>query len=289
MGHGWQFVRGDSIFSIMAEQLGKKGGCSRGKGGSMHLYYPESNFYGGNGIVGAQVPVGAGIALASKVKGDGTVTFACMGDGAANQGQVFEALNMCALWKVPCVFVVENNLYGMGTATHRSSFINDYYTRGDYVPGVLIDGMDFLRCREAARYARDYCREGNGPMVLEFRTYRYHGHSMSDPGTTYRSREEVTDVRQKNDPIERCRALILEHELATTDELKDIEKDIRKKVNEACALAEQDGVLTEEQLVLDIYSGSAPPFVRYSNYANSVINGSTKLSVVRPELIAADQ
>jgi len=284
--HGWQFVRGDSIFSIMAEQLGKKGGSARGKGGSMHLYYPENCFYGGNGIVGAQVPLGAGIGLAAKIKGDGTVAYAVFGDGAANQGQVYESLNMCALWKVPCVFVCENNLYGMGTSTDRSSYVNEYWTRGDYVPGVLVDGMDYLKCREAARYARDWCRDGNGPMVLEYRTYRYHGHSMSDPGTTYRSREEVSDVRQRNDPIERLRAVIVDTQLATPEELKETEKEIRKEVNAAVILAEEDGVLTEEQLVLDIYSEpSVPPFVRYSNYANSVVNGDKKLSTIRPELL----
>jgi len=287
--HGWQYVRGDSVFSIMAEQLGKKGGSARGKGGSMHLYYPEANFYGGNGIVGAQVPVGAGIALASKLKKDGTVTFTCYGDGAANQGQVFESKNMAALWKLPVVFVCENNLYAMGTATHRGAYVDEYYTRGDYVPGVLVDGMDYLMSKEAARWAREYCSAGNGPLVLEFRTYRYHGHSMSDPGTTYRSRDEVSDVRQRNDPIERLRALILEHDLATSDELKAIEKAIRKEVNDACSQAEADGVLTEEQLVLDIYTGDAPPFVRYSNYANSVIEGNVKLSSTRPELVAGDR
>lgn len=286
--HGWQSVRGDSVHSIMAEQLGKKTGCARGKGGSMHLYYPENNFYGGNGIVGAQVPLGAGIALASKIKGDGTVCFAMYGDGAANQGQVFESMNMCALWKVPVIFACENNLYGMGTSTDRHAYMNDFYLRGHYIPGLLVDGMDYLKCREAARWARDWCSSGKGPLVLEFRTYRYHGHSMTDPGTTYRSREEVADVRQRNDPIERLRGLMVDGGMAEADELKEIEKEIRKEVNDACNQAEADGVLTEEQLVLDIYSEGAPPFVRYSNYANSVIDGTTKLSTVRPELVAAD-
>lgn len=267
--HGYQFIRGDNAFRIFAEQMGKISGCSRGKGGSMHLYWPEGNFYGGNGIVGAQVPIGAGIALASKLKGDGTVAYAAYGDGAANQGQIFEAMNMTALWKVPCVFVCENNHYAMGTATARHAANTDFYTRGHYVPGVLVDGMNVLAAKEAARWSRQYCSSGKGPLVLEMRTYRYHGHSMSDPGISYRTKDEVTDVRKKNDPIEYVRSLLHEMGVAPED-LKTEEKTIRKEVAEAAKLAEEDGMLTEDQLALDIYSTGIPDFVRFSNFPDSL-------------------
>jgi len=268
--HGYQWTRGDNAFRIFAEQMGKISGCSRGKGGSMHLYWPEGNFYGGNGIVGAQVPVGTGIALASKLKKDGTVAFAAYGDGAANQGQIYESMNMAALWKLPMVFVCENNLFAMGTAVHRHAANPNFYQRGHYVPGVLVDGMNVVACMEAARWAREWCRAGNGPLVLEFRTYRYHGHSMSDPGTAYRTKDEVSDVRKANDPIELVRSLLVETMGYPAEDLKAEEKQIRKEVADAAKQAEDDGMLTEDQLILDIYETGPPPFVRFSDFPDSI-------------------
>jgi pyruvate dehydrogenase E1 component alpha subunit len=180
--HGWAYMQGYSVEQILAELFGRATGCSQGLGGSMHMY--GERFFGGNGIVGAQVPVGAGVAFAHKFKEDGGVCFAFYGDGAANQGQVFEAYNMAKLWKLPIVFVCENNKFGMGTSSQRSSASVDYYTRGDYVPGIWVDGMDVVAVKNATQFAIEFANE-EGPLVMEAETYRYHGHSMSDPDTTY--------------------------------------------------------------------------------------------------------
>merc|ERR1719430_2348480 len=217
--HGFTYVMGVSVFGVLAELTGRKGGVVRGKGGSMHMY--AKNFYGGNGIVGAQVPLGAGIAFAHKYKGDGGVNFSLYGDGAANQGQVYEAFNLAKLWNLPAVFICENNHYGMGTAQDRHSASTEFYKRGDYIPGVHVDGMDILAVREATRFAIDYCsKQEKGPLVFEISTYRYHGHSMSDPGTSYRTGDEVQDVRQTRDPITGFRDRLVGSELAEVSELK---------------------------------------------------------------------
>ncbi|KAL7269401.1 alpha subunit of pyruvate dehydrogenase [Rhizina undulata] len=183
--HGFALMRGASVKSIIAELLGRREGIAYGKGGSMHMF--TKSFYGGNGIVGAQVPVGAGIAFAMKYMGRPNTTFALYGDGASNQGQVFEAFNMAKLWDIPVVFTCENNKYGMGTSANRSSAMTEYYKRGQYIAGLKVNGMDVLAVKQAAAFAKEYTTGGNGrPLVLEFVTYRYGGHSMSDPGTTYR-------------------------------------------------------------------------------------------------------
>lgn len=213
--HGWAVMRGIAPRAMMAELTGRSTGCVKGKGGSMHMYAP--GFFGGNGIVGAQVPLGAGIALAHKYKGNHGVSFTLYGDGAANQGQVFEAYNMAKLWDLPVVFVCENNKYGMGTAASRSSASTEYYTRGDYIPGIWVDGMDVLSVREATRFATDYCRSGRGPIVMEMETYRYYGHSMSDPGSSYRSREEIETVRKQHDAISMFKHLLVETRISTED------------------------------------------------------------------------
>merc|ERR1719397_1807146 len=210
--HGFTYVMGVPVIGVLAELTGKKSGVVRGKGGSMHMY--AKNFYGGNGIVGAQVPLGAGIAFAHKYKGDGGVNFALYGDGAANQGQVSEAFNLAKLWALPIVFICENNHYATGTQTDRHAASSEFYKRGDYIPGLQVDGMDVLAVREAARFALEYCTL-QGPLVYEISTYRYHGHSMSDPGTSYRTRDEVQEVRQSRDPITGFRDRILTAGLAS--------------------------------------------------------------------------
>lgn len=183
--HGFTYVMGVPVLGVLAELTGRSSGCVRGKGGSMHMY--AKNFYGGNGIVGAQVPLGAGIGFASRYRGDGGVNFSLYGDGAANQGQVFEAYNIAKLWNIPVVFICENNGYGMGTSQDRAAASTDFFKRGDYIPGVKVNGMDILSVREATEFALDYCgKQDKGPLVYEMATYRYHGHSMSDPGTSYR-------------------------------------------------------------------------------------------------------
>jgi len=250
--HGWTYMMGVSPFSVLAELLGRKGGCARGKGGSMHMYAP--NFYGGNGIVGAQVPLGAGIALAHKYKGDGGVNLALYGDGAANQGQIFEAYNMAKLWNLPSIFICENNGYGMGTSADRASANTSYYTRGDYIPGIWVDGMDVLAVREATRFARKLCADGQGPVVMEAMTYRYSGHSMSDPGTSYRTREEVQEVRQHRDPITSFKEKMIHSDLATAEELKAIDHAVREEIDKAVKDAKADGEISLEELTADIYA-----------------------------------
>merc|ERR1719420_607260 len=226
--HGFTYVMGVPVLGVLAELTGKKSGVVRGKGGSMHMY--AKNFYGGNGIVGAQVPLGAGIAFAHQYKGDGGVNFSLYGDGAANQGQVSEAFNLAKLWSLPIVFICENNQYAMGTAQDRHAASSDFYKRGDYIPGVQVDGMDVLAVREATRFALEYCQE-NGPLVYEISTYRYHGHSMSDPGTSYRTRDEVQDVRKSRDPITGFRDKILGAGLVSQEEIKMIEQQVKKEMD----------------------------------------------------------
>lgn len=250
--HGWTYLMGVSLQGVLAELTGRETGCSRGKGGSMHMY--AKNFYGGNGIVGAQVPLGAGIALANKYTGNGGTCFALYGDGAANQGQVFEVYNMAKLWDLPVIYVCENNGYAMGTSAARGTANTSYYTRGDYVPGIQVDGMDVLAVREAAKFAIEHCASGKGPIVMETATYRYSGHSMSDPGTSYRSRDEIQEVRQTRDPISSFREKILSKELITVDELKEIEAKIRSDVDEATKRAKVDKEIPVSELTADIYS-----------------------------------
>ncbi|XP_063695732.1 probable pyruvate dehydrogenase E1 component subunit alpha, mitochondrial [Culicoides brevitarsis] len=252
--HGWTYVMGVSLHGILAELTGRQTGCARGKGGSMHMY--SKNFYGGNGIVGAQVPLGVGISFAQKYLGTGGVCLASYGDGAANQGQIFEVYNMAKLWKTPTIFVCENNEYGMGTSTKRAAANTDYYTRGDFVPGIMVNGMDVLAVREATKFAINFVLK-NGPILVESKTYRYTGHSMSDPGTSYRTREEVQEVRKTRDPIISFREKILAANLVTNEEIKEIENKIKDEITEASKKSRTDEEVPIEELTTDIYSKAA--------------------------------
>jgi pyruvate dehydrogenase E1 component alpha subunit len=237
--HGHMLAYGIDPKIIMAELTGRQAGISKGKGGSMHMFSVEHRFYGGHGIVGAQVSLGTGLAFKHKYSGDGGVCLAYFGDGAANQGQVYESFNMAELWKLPIIFVIENNQYAMGTSVNRSSAEDQLYKRGESfrISGLQIDGMDVLAVRGAATTALEWVRAGKGPILLELKTYRYRGHSMSDPAK-YRSREEVQAVRDKSDPIEAIKRE-LEAVGCSEDELKAIDKDIRQIIVEAADFAEQ--------------------------------------------------
>ncbi|HWU73181.1 MAG TPA: pyruvate dehydrogenase (acetyl-transferring) E1 component subunit alpha [Sphingomonas sp.] len=237
--HGHMLAYGIDPKLIMAELTGRAAGISKGKGGSMHMFSTEKKFYGGHGIVGAQVSLGTGLAFKHKYSNDGGVCLAYFGDGAANQGQVYESFNMAELWKLPIIYVIENNQYAMGTSVNRASAEDQLYRRGESfrIPGIQVDGMDVLACRGAAEEALAWVRAGKGPLILEMKTYRYRGHSMSDPAK-YRSREEVQAVRDKSDPIEHAKQL-LEKLGVSEDELKAAEAAIRKQVNEAADFAEQ--------------------------------------------------
>jgi len=267
--HCHQLARGDTGESVMAELMGKATGCSKGKGGSMHMYYDK--FYGGNGIVGAQVPIGAGLAFAHKYNNDGGVAVAIYGDGAANQGQIFEAANMAALWKLPVIFMCENNQFGMGTSSKRASASDAFYTRGDYVPGIWMDGMDVLAMRAGMKFAVEWCRSGKGPIFVEAHTYRYHGHSMSDPGVSYRSRDEVSAVRANRDCIDLIKKRITDNNWMTEKELKALDQSIKKQVDEESEKAKQAPWPSLEQTYTDIYQGKPPPFIRATELSNSVV------------------
>ena len=236
--HGHMLLCGIPPQDVMAELTGRAAGISKGKGGSMHMFSVEHKFYGGHGIVGAQVSLGTGLGFSHKYRNDGGVCLAYFGDGASNQGQVYESFNMAELWKLPVIYVIENNQYAMGTSVNRSSAEDQLYRRGESfrIPGIQVDGMDVLACRGAAEEALAWVRAGKGPIILEMKTYRYRGHSMSDPAK-YRSREEVQAVRDKSDPIERVKRL-LEEQGVREDELKTVEQAIRKQVNEAADFAE---------------------------------------------------
>ena len=253
--HGHMLACGMDPRGVMAELTGREGGLSKGKGGSMHMFSKEKHFYGGHGIVGAQVPLGAGLAFADKYRENGRVTFTYFGDGAANQGQVYETFNMAALWKLPVVFVIENNQYAMGTAQKRSTSSPEIHTRGVAfgIPGESVDGMDVLAVKAAGERAVKHCRSGAGPYILEVMTYRYRGHSMSDPAK-YRSREEVQKIRDERDAIEHVRDLLLTGGHASDDDLKAIDKEIKAIVNEAADFAKESPEPPLEELWTDIYA-----------------------------------
>ena len=253
--HGHMLACGMDPNGVMAELTGRSGGYSKGKGGSMHMFSKEKNFYGGHGIVGAQVPLGAGLAFADRYRENNCVTFTYFGDGAANQGQVYETFNMAALWKLPVIFVIENNQYAMGTAQERSTSSPEIYTRGEAfgIKGEAVDGMDVLAVKTAGDKAADYCRAGKGPYILEIKTYRYRGHSMSDPAK-YRTREEVQKMRAQRDPIEAVRTLLVSEKHATDEEIKTIDKEIKEIINACAEYAKDSPEVSAEELWTDVYA-----------------------------------
>ena len=237
----------------MAELLGRSDGYSKGKGGSMHMFSIKNKFYGGHGIVGAQVPIGTGLAFAHKYKSDGGVCITYYGDGAANQGQVYESFNMAALWKLPVVYVIENNRYGMGTSVSRASATQELFSRGSSfgIPGEKVDGMDVLAVKEAGEKALNYAREGNGPIILGMQTYRYRGHSMSDPAQ-YRTREEVSKVRAERDPIDKLRDYISENNSLTSEEIKGIDTEVKEVISAAANFAQESPKPALNELYTDV-------------------------------------
>ncbi|HEY1877981.1 MAG TPA: pyruvate dehydrogenase (acetyl-transferring) E1 component subunit alpha, partial [Rhizomicrobium sp.] len=252
--HGHMLAQGIDPKAVMAELTGRSTGLSRGKGGSMHMFSSEKKFYGGHGIVGAQVPIGTGLAFANKYRGSKAVTLTYLGDGAANQGQVYESFNMAELWKLPVIYVIENNQYAMGTSVARSSAVSDFSKRGVSfgIPGVNVDGMDVEAVQQAGQEAMDYCRSGKGPIILSMNTYRYRGHSMSDPAK-YRTREEVTEVREKRDPIEHFGKKLIERGVVTEEDLKQMDAVVKKVVVEAAEFATESPEPALSELYTDIY------------------------------------
>ncbi len=253
--HGHMLAMGLDPKGIMAELTGRQGGLSGGKGGSMHMFSNEHRFYGGNGIVGAQVSLGTGLAFAAKYKGENSVSIAYFGDGAANQGQVYESFNMAKLWNLPVLYIVENNRYAMGTSVERATAQQDFSKRGlsFNIQGEQVDGMDVRLVHDAAKRAIEHIRAGNGPYILEMMTYRYRGHSMSDPAK-YRSKDEVTTMRAERDPIEQVKSRILEKRYGTEESLKLIETEVRALVTEAADFATADAEPAPSELWTDIYA-----------------------------------
>ena len=256
--HGHMVVRGAAPEQVIGELLGKAQGVSQGKGGSMHMFDPARNFYGGHGIVGAQVPLGTGIAFALKYRNADRVCVTYLGDGAISQGQVAEAFNMAALWNLPIVYVIENNQYGMGTAVDRASAVSDLHKRGESfgIPGRKVDGMDPLAVEQAGLAALEHARSGQGPMLLEMKTYRYRGHSMSDPAL-YRSREEVQKVREERDPIARVADLLVQSGVIDGNRLKAVDREIRAQVMEAVSTAQAMPDAEPAGLLRDVYAAGS--------------------------------
>jgi pyruvate dehydrogenase E1 component alpha subunit len=253
--HGHMLACGMDPKGVMAELTGRRGGYSKGKGGSMHMFSREKNFFGGHGIVGAQVPIGTGLAFAHKYRSNGKVSLTFLGDGAMNQGQVYESFNMAALWKLPVVYVIENNKYGMGTSVSRASASHDLFSRGAPfgIPGHQVDGMSVVAVRAAAEEAVASARAGKGPYILEMQTYRYRGHSMSDPAK-YRSRDEVSRMREEHDPIDQVKKRLIDGALADEAKLKDIDKEVKDLVTAAAEFAQDSPEPDPSALWADVYA-----------------------------------
>ena len=253
--HGHMLAAGIDPKAVMAELTGRSTGLSRGKGGSMHMFSSEKKFYGGHGIVGAQVPIGTGLAFANKYRGNKSVCLTYFGDGAANQGQVYESFNMAELWKLPVIYVIENNQYAMGTSVERSSAVSDFSKRGASfgIPGVQVDGMDVEAVQEAGEEAMAHCRAGKGPIILEMKTYRYRGHSMSDPAK-YRTKEELTEVREKRDPIENFGKKLIERGVMNAEDMKALDAQVKAIVIASAEFATESPEPGLAELYTDIYA-----------------------------------
>ena len=256
--HGHMLATGMESRGVMAELTGRRGGYSRGKGGSMHMFSKEKEFYGGHGIVAAQVPLGTGLAFSNRYRNNGKVSVTYFGDGASNQGQVYESFNMAKLWSLPAIYVIENNQYGMGTSVKRASATTELCRRGQSfdIPGIQVDGMDVRAVNAAAELAADHARSGEGPFILEMMTYRYRGHSMSDPAK-YRPKEEVQKMRSERDPIEQVKERLIQKKWATEDDLKAVDKDVRQIVADAAEFAQSDPEPDPAELWTDIYRETA--------------------------------
>jgi pyruvate dehydrogenase E1 component alpha subunit len=254
--HGHMMAAGTDPKVVMAELLGREDGCSRGKGGSMHMFDLKNEFYGGHGIVGANVPIGTGLAFANKYRGNDNICHTYFGDGAANQGQVYESFNMASLWDLPVLYIIENNEYAMGTSTKRSAANTEFYKRGEAfgIPGKKINGMDVLEVYEETKEAIDHIRAGKGPYLLELKTYRYRGHSMSDPAK-YRTKEEVTDYKENKDPIINLQKYMIENNISNEDDLKNIDKEIKDEIKEAVEFAKNSPEPDANELYTDILRG----------------------------------
>lgn len=255
--HGHMLMRGENLTRVMSELTGRSTGSSKGKGGSMHMFSPENGFFGGHGIVGAQVPIGTGIALSLKYRGLSNVCFTFLGDGAANQGQVYESYNMAALWKLPIVYVIENNQYGMGTSIARASAQTEFFRHGEGlgIPGIKCDGMNVFSVKDSALEAAAFVRAGNGPMIVEMNTYRYRGHSISDPAK-YRPKEEVKEVRETRDPINQVEEIIIEKGIVDHAGLKKIDQEIRSTVRKAAEVAKEENFPSPSELYTDVYASN---------------------------------
>ncbi|CCW64930.1 unnamed protein product [Phytomonas sp. EM1] len=254
--HCWYLSRGGTVEEVFGELFGRTTGGSKGKGGSMHMYMVKNNFYGGNAIVGAQVPLGAGLGWRFAMENRDApknVAVTLYGDGAANQGQVHEAMNFAALQRVPVIFAVENNKYGMGTSSSRASFMTEFYRRGNYLPGLKVDGMDLLAIQEGTRWAKNYCLSGKGPVVLELDCYRYVGHSMSDPDSVYRSKSEIQKTREERDCITALREFVVKEGIMSDEEINQMEKQIKKDVDVAMKKAEKAALPDLKELFTNIY------------------------------------
>lgn len=250
--HGHMLACGMDPDGVMAELTGRIDGYSKGKGGSMHMFSRDKNFYGGHGIVGASSPLGTGLAFAHKYRGDGGVTLTYFGDGAANQGQFFESMNMAALWDLPVLYIIENNGYAMGTSVERHA-AGELHKRGEPfgIPGKQVDGMDLLAVRQAGREALDYVRSESKPMLLELNTYRYRGHSMSDPAK-YRTKDELSEMKDSRDPITNFKAWLVEHDVVDSDRFDDLEKEVLNRVKESVEFAKESPQPDESELYTDV-------------------------------------